>query len=552
MIDAPWWLTLLNALLCVAWSSATLWLLRLLWVRGRQLWPHVRDIFGAEGNRLLAFLCVSPFFLDSLAKIIAGPLRLLYASVFLLPLQSLEPHLVPGEEGSTPQVLQQTAHTLYTGLLQELAAVQDSAPFSQLVLLLLSWMVVGQIFKLLFTPDEAHPSENSRVLARALRGIGIARAMLVLFLAIGLSMCVASIISISELQEASDLDSQAPSYELLRERLEGSRIELKANYPVNPEDAREPVSRLRALVESQESAPGMTPEQLARLSAVEARLAFIEGGRRRLQRALQELAEGSQGRFERMTRDALTVYEVASGSRWGVREQRKHFLAILQWHQVMRFGLIKQLATCGQEVSSTEQVWGAWAAARYRDLTEQHAPEGAGGGDTEKLRAELNEALAQCTHLLIEPPPRRAEAGASLGPLKTLAGWLLETESLQLALIVGMLGAGLLGSAVASFLHARGDSPEATAAELTSVVVRGVTAAIVLFLALQGGLSTMVVSPGGSGPRPNPYVLLLVCFVAAVFSEHVWEAARARFTRQLGTDAPAPDASKSAGGRVGK
>jgi hypothetical protein len=57
--------------------------------------------------------------------------------------------------------------------------------------------------------------------------------------------------------------------------------------------------------------------------------------------------------------------------------------------------------------------------------------------------------------------------------------------------------------------------------DLAGVLLRGLSAAIVVFLAVQGGLAVL----SGAGSDPNPYVLLLACFVAAVFSERVWQSA---------------------------
>ena len=53
-------------------------------------------------------------------------------------------------------------------------------------------------------------------------------------------------------------------------------------------------------------------------------------------------------------------------------------------------------------------------------------------------------------------------------------------------------------------------------------MVRGFTAAVVVYLAVEGGLN--IFSAGSN--QANPYVLLFVCMVGAVFSEDVWVIAR--------------------------
>jgi hypothetical protein len=65
--------------------------------------------------------------------------------------------------------------------------------------------------------------------------------------------------------------------------------------------------------------------------------------------------------------------------------------------------------------------------------------------------------------------------------------------------------------------------------DLTAVVIRGVSAAIVVFLAVEGGLAIF----SANGGEPNPYVLLLTCLVAAVFSEHIWSWMEQDLLRRL-------------------
>ena len=53
---------------------------------------------------------------------------------------------------------------------------------------------------------------------------------------------------------------------------------------------------------------------------------------------------------------------------------------------------------------------------------------------------------------------------------------------------------------------------------LAAVIIRGFSAAIVVFLGVEGGLSVF-----GSGTKePNPYALFFTCLVAAVYSEAIW------------------------------
>lgn len=124
------------------------------------------------------------------------------------------------------------------------------------------------------------------------------------------------------------------------------------------------------------------------------------------------------------------------------------------------------------------------------------------------------------------------EAGSGWGPFGKMANWLLRTKSFALALISGMLGFGLLGAAIAAYVRT-GSSTDARAEgghELGRVVVRGLSAAVVLFLAVKGGLAVLAVGE----QDPNAYVLFFLCLVGAVYSEDVWLWARAKFLSRIG------------------
>jgi hypothetical protein len=140
------------------------------------------------------------------------------------------------------------------------------------------------------------------------------------------------------------------------------------------------------------------------------------------------------------------------------------------------------------------------------------------------------------------------EPGAGWGPFGKVANWLLRTKSFALALITGMLGFGLLGAAISAFVRTdtRADNravPRANGAEVGRVVVRGLSAAVVLFLAVKGGLAILAVGE----QDPNAYVLFFTCLVGAVFSEDVWTWARTKFLKNLGGDGKLTNPAGGAG-----
>lgn len=132
--------------------------------------------------------------------------------------------------------------------------------------------------------------------------------------------------------------------------------------------------------------------------------------------------------------------------------------------------------------------------------------------------------------------------GSDWGLFGLIARFLIKTESLELVLLIGMLGFGLLGASLSSFQGitgaVAGENPAAFESILDtfksvpiiknfwSVLARGFSAAILIYLATKGGIAVLT---GNLSADPNGYILLLMCFVGAVFSEKVWTAAKNKY-----------------------
>jgi hypothetical protein len=112
------------------------------------------------------------------------------------------------------------------------------------------------------------------------------------------------------------------------------------------------------------------------------------------------------------------------------------------------------------------------------------------------------------------------------------SAWLINLNSMPLTLIAGMLGFGLVGAAISSVVRERGKRQEGEplVSDLPGIMVRGLSATIVVYLAVKSGL---LIFTGGSSSQADPHVLLLTCLIASVFSEDVWDAARTRFVKGL-------------------
>ena len=78
---------------------------------------------------------------------------------------------------------------------------------------------------------------------------------------------------------------------------------------------------------------------------------------------------------------------------------------------------------------------------------------------------------------------------------------------------------------------------DAKLGELLGITVRGLSAALVVFLAVQGGLTVFSLDDS----EPNAYALFFACLAAAVYSDSVWTRVRQSVERGGPTPAPAAD-----------
>ncbi len=185
-----------------------------------------------------------------------------------------------------------------------------------------------------------------------------------------------------------------------------------------------------------------------------------------------------------------------------------------------------------------------------------------------KLEKEVGEKLQRVKTMLDKDVPLSPyDAAGSLSIFGFMSRWLLQTRSLSLALIVGMFGFGLLGAISSSYIRANirragtPDKPEKKGKKVTtedvlddldlrSLLITGITAAIIIFLSVKGAL--VVLTASESAANINPYVLFFICFAAALYNEEVWQWVLEKFRGYMRQEppanvktAPADDAPKS-------
>lgn len=268
------------------------------------------------------------------------------------------------------------------------------------------------------------------------------------------------------------------------------------------------------------------------------------------------LAEG------RNLKAAVGGFETEMYSPMAIRERQVYFQDLERW-----FGnTIEQLHGNLRQCMDWVQAWNTVllpSAARDRVRALQKDIEVATGASAkgedlpsyDSLRGVEQQSLLMgysmssksCTMTSLEAMrPQPPDPGLGLGPFGIVSRWLLRTKSPALALITGMLGFGLLGAAISSFIR-KGLTPDAEQVQLDDLlgmVVRGLSAAVIVFLAVTGGLAAFATGE----TQPNAYVLFFTCLVGAVFSERVWKWARERLEGQLGGADDVANSKASTGG----
>jgi len=253
----------------------------------------------------------------------------------------------------------------------------------------------------------------------------------------------------------------------------------------------------------------------------------------------------------------VSAFALENIERHGSHEEVTHFLLLRNWFDQRVSSHRAVLRTCSEKIHGVRAELSNWNSATRgllgptNDSESMYEKEGMFLSLTGNALGAFSPSA--CTWPDSKQMPEQPKLGDSLGPLRFVAAWLLNAASTPLTLIVGLIGFGLLGAMISTFVKERvqltaglvtAPVSDVIVSDLAGVLLRGLSAAVVVFLAVQGGLAVL----SGSGGDPNPYVLLLACFVAAVFSERVWQSAYGYLVKRLDDNSqpgrPPPPASK--------
>lgn len=264
------------------------------------------------------------------------------------------------------------------------------------------------------------------------------------------------------------------------------------------------------------------------------------------------IKESSFREILRLQRTAVSQFKTQNAERLGGRATIDHFGSIFDWYLGEQRKIEQSLADCLRQArafvretdSLAEDTLPAELAALEDRVAQMHNRYDRASANCESAQAAVRDIV-----------PERPTRGASLKFVGRWTDWLIDTDSPPLVIIVGLVGFSLLGATISRVVRAgigpdHSDLSKLSVGDLLMVVAGGVAAALVVFLASYGGLGVL----GEASGDPDPYVVFIACFIGAIFSEDVWDAARSRLKERLrqrqqeqNGDTPSPDPANEPG-----
>lgn len=450
-------------------------------------------------------------------------------------------------------------------------------PFTGLVFFALTWAISGQILNLLTgenAGEQGKPSLRNRLLEtfnQRMRG----NLLFFIIVIIGGYFSLVAVISIPLLQQAVP-DLPEVSTDRLREQITEIQTQHTLSGLYNAQNV-DPFAALSTYLEEQfalvsddsavapstpegigSSSPEATAEapalaapqsqqdlekvlRLNQLSSAEVLLTSFKSQRHELLSSYETLQARTTGSIQDAGDTTLDTYEANTINRLGVRENVSFYLTSLDWYRNRVTSFEIPLISCAEALRESDQAWEEWSKAAIDELMARGSLNPSDGFLVELVRDRIRDSESRCdlSRLLARQTDSsqlltRPELGAFSGAFGLIAQWLLETESLELALIVGLVGFGVLGAAVSRFVREQRQRREShlLVEDLTGVMLRGVVAAVLVFLTTKSGLG--IYDTGGNGAQiSNPYLVLLLCLVAGVYSEVVWAWAQQFIDKQF-------------------
>lgn len=531
-----------TVLLSILWAASLLYgllfFLFLWWLVWKIIRLVVRHI-GAFGETPAArfvslgiVLWFNPHILSDPIDALNGFIKPLLSSV---P-QSIATTLAQFKSSSNPAVFFDQFMRLTGLFVTALTNFLSRLQLTSLFIGLAEWAALGTLLSCLVVPQRL--GFGSAAIA-GLASISYRTRTLVALLAIvafGGTVGISSIVAVPYLRQSAE--ATAKEKETFAAELGQAGYSADDYERQFPADIREPAI-LRTLKEKSESSGD--EDVRAVVSPLLLSLDSVRNGALVAYKNLQYVGLGQQD--EQMNK-AIRKFGINAGR--GALERARYSEKLQAWYRNQVGVIGGRIGDCKGRVENLDSVITNLSSTLERLTSPTLFARVSGVDLTKQIVEPLEQPLRQIatcnTSELPEDAPDLVPA-ENWGPFGTTARWLLSTGSLDLTLIAGMLGFGLLGATISTAVRkgALLDYQDQTvASDLAGVIIRGFSAAIVVFLAAMGGLAIFSASGGSQPADPNPYVLFLTCFVAAVYSEDLWLGARRHFRERAGLSSEEP------------
>jgi len=503
-----------------------------LWLYAALVTSH--DLFGSvPAARLIALAIVALLFPRAVYALLTAPVVVLVQllsdlpqSIMRFPLSSRSDETLALDEAFS-RILP-LLHAIGSTLGRAMHRLLD-VPVVEIIVALGSWVIIGN---LLSGPRGEAPRSGAgwnqvRLISywrglsdRQRRNVGIGAVFFV-----GIYLSIAAIVAIPWLNE--EKVPQNITREQLQKALQPFIPQATAAADTKPAALPDPFQTVSDIIDERTKKGEELPEQVwMQLRDVRSSVEFAKRKREFALAQARTLRDEVARRNGEIVNEALAAFDAEMLSPMSGQERVVFFRDILRSVQSQVSNMRLALAECERSIADMDRQFELLSRELVSAVTRAEATPGSVAGTRMEAAAMIGPvACARApTHRLQYSIP---EPGTGWGPFALVAQWLLRTKSHALALITGMLGFGLLGSAIATFVRApAGGSRQTTLpGEVSILIVRGLSAAIVIFLAVKGGLA--VFSTGET--ELNAYVLFFTCLVGAVFSEDVWLWAREKF-----------------------
>lgn len=416
--------------------------------------------------------------------------------------------------------------------------------YDQLVFFFAAWVLFGQLLSLL-TPNQAQGDvrDVGRRVQQFMTPARQKNLLFFAFLALGGYFSITAIIALPILQETSPNLTQV-SADSFRQQLETLRRD--TTLPTF-DDNESPFQSLETYLSDAASAQNADTTNGTPVTTIDPRIVQLSLRNQQRQRsellvAYRNLINDAQGSLDDSMTLATQAYELNSLNRRGDRESVAYYMALMNWYLNSTRQTEDAVSNCIQQMQKMDTNWRLWSQS-IRQVLMRNIPV---AYSDEWLADAYSSVRATCNQLpRLQVIPDRPSLGSFSGAFGVVAGWLLDSESVSLALIVGLVGFGLLGALSSTAIREQAvpgqPRPAVLVDDLTGVLLRGVSAAVIVFMAGKGGLAVFA----SEGSELNPYVLLLVCLAAAVFSEVIWEWARGQLEGYFGPRKPQPSVEET-------